>query len=99
LHSERTHAYDRGARLACGRTYEYENRRSHTRLHYNSCRANGSDRWAPKRKLIAYKGGKCELCGYARCEGALSFHHIDPTKSFTVAGSHTRIECTGTGVM
>ena len=29
---------------------------------------------------VAYKGGKCELCGYDRCIEALEFHHTDPTK-------------------
>jgi hypothetical protein len=27
-----------------------------------------------------YKGGKCALCDYRRCQRALSFHHIDPKK-------------------
>ncbi len=27
-----------------------------------------------------YKGGKCMLCGYKRCPGALEFHHKDPKK-------------------
>lgn len=27
-----------------------------------------------------YKGGKCELCGYDRCQDALDFHHKDPKK-------------------
>ena len=39
-----------------------------------------------KSILVARKGGKCERCGYCSCEGALQFHHIDPTeKEFTVA--------------
>ncbi len=30
-----------------------------------------------------YKGGKCEICGYCKCDRALSFHHLDPKeKSF-----------------
>ncbi len=30
-----------------------------------------------------YKGGKCEICSYEKCDRALSFHHINPkTKSF-----------------
>ncbi|MCC7004417.1 HNH endonuclease [Candidatus Nomurabacteria bacterium] len=30
-----------------------------------------------------YKGGCCEICGYKKCQRALSFHHIDPSlKSF-----------------
>ena len=27
---------------------------------------------------IAYKGGKCQLCGYAKFQGALDLHHINP---------------------
>jgi hypothetical protein len=33
-----------------------------------------------KKKCIEYKGGKCELCAYNRHDGALEFHHRDPTK-------------------
>ena len=33
-----------------------------------------------------YKDGKCEICGYDKCQRALSFHHIDPKqKSFGVS--------------
>ena len=39
-----------------------------------------------KQKAIDYKGGKCKICGYNRCNEALSFHHVDPTKKdFTIA--------------
>lgn len=39
-----------------------------------------------KHKLIEYKGGKCEKCGYDKYEGALQFHHLDPTnKNFTIS--------------
>lgn len=31
-----------------------------------------------KLKAIEYKGGKCEMCNYNRCPGAMDFHHIDP---------------------
>ncbi len=27
-----------------------------------------------------YAGGKCAVCGYAKCSRALSFHHLDPKK-------------------
>ena len=27
-----------------------------------------------------YLGGKCMICGYDRCPGALDFHHRDPKK-------------------
>ncbi|HEV2389345.1 MAG TPA: hypothetical protein VGS04_01340 [Nitrososphaerales archaeon] len=36
-----------------------------------------------KSRAIAYKGGKCILCGYDRCNAALEFHHLDRAiKSF-----------------
>ena len=36
-----------------------------------------------KRILVAEAGGRCAICGYDRCVGALHFHHIDPsTKRF-----------------
>ena len=30
-----------------------------------------------KAKAIEYKGGKCVLCGYDRCNAALEFHRLD----------------------
>jgi hypothetical protein len=40
-----------------------------------------------KLKLIEYKGGKCEICGYSNCSRALEFHHINPNeKDFTISG-------------
>jgi len=39
-----------------------------------------------KLKAIAYKGGKCEKCGYDKCPGAFDFHHLDPSeKDFGIA--------------
>lgn len=40
-----------------------------------------------RRKLrlmsLEYKGGKCSVCGYKKCNAALEFHHVNPkTKSF-----------------
>ena len=42
-----------------------------------------------KQKLIFYKGGKCQNCGYDKeCPTAYDFHHRNPlTKSFGI-GSH-----------
>ncbi len=31
-----------------------------------------------KLDAIAYKGGKCQVCGYDKCPAALQFHHRDP---------------------
>lgn len=36
-----------------------------------------------KSLLVEYKGAKCEICGYDKCQDALDFHHIDVnTKKF-----------------
>jgi hypothetical protein len=37
-----------------------------------------------KLKLITLFGGKCELCGYDRCQEALQFHHVH-NKEFGIA--------------
>ena len=38
-----------------------------------------------KKLAIEYKGGKCEICGYHKCDGALEFHHLDKDdKSFAI---------------
>lgn len=37
------------------------------------------------KKATEYKGGKCQLCGYNKCQRALTFHHLDPSqKSFEI---------------
>ena len=44
-----------------------------------------------KKKCIDYKGGKCELCDYNKCIGALEFHHKDPNlKEFGLAGAELK---------
>ena len=46
-----------------------------------------------KLKLVEYKGGGCEICGYNKCIEALEFHHIDETtKEFPVSGSTRSLE-------
>lgn len=36
-----------------------------------------------RRRLVEEAGGRCTLCGYDRCVGALEFHHVVPSdKSF-----------------
>lgn len=54
---------------------------------------NAEKRKRFKKILIDYKGGKCEICGYDKCQSALEFHHIDESKkSFAIsesAFSHT----------
>ncbi len=42
-----------------------------------------------KERLVEYKGGKCEICGYDKCIDALEFHHLDPKeKDFTLSSSN-----------
>jgi len=45
-----------------------------------------------KRLLVEEHGGQCKICGYNRYDGALDFHHIDPSqKDFAVsAGGFNR---------
>lgn len=47
-----------------------------------------------KRKLIQYKGGKCQMCGYSKpIPGAYHFHHRNPEeKLFGISGSTLGIE-------
>ena len=44
-----------------------------------------------KIRLVEYKGGKCERCGYNKCIDALEFHHLDPNeKDFGLSCGDTR---------
>lgn len=44
-----------------------------------------------KIKLVEYKGGKCEICGYDKCIDALEFHHLNPDeKEFGISCGDTR---------
>jgi hypothetical protein len=80
----------------CGRRYAYDYRRGHSKRQCNSCRSNRGGlegrrmRQALKRRMVAYKGGKCQRCGYDGCIAALCFHHVTDDKRFGVAGAHHR---------
>lgn len=46
-----------------------------------------------KLKLVEYKGGKCQCCGYSKCIEALEFHHIDTSnKAFSISGKSKSFE-------
>jgi hypothetical protein len=55
------------------------------------CTRCSSDAVSKRRRkvkaiLVEEAGGRCALCGYGRCVGALAFHHLDPQlKSFGLA--------------
>jgi len=39
-----------------------------------------------KEIALDYKGGKCQVCGYNRCQKALEFHHLNPAeKDFSIS--------------
>ncbi len=43
-----------------------------------------------KERAVAYKGGRCVLCGYNKCIWAMEFHHIDrANKIFNVSTGDT----------
>jgi predicted HNH restriction endonuclease len=43
-----------------------------------------------KQKLVELKGGKCQLCGYAKCITALEFHHKDSSKEGQISKIYNR---------
>lgn len=46
-----------------------------------------------KSKLVEYKGGCCEKCGYNKSEQALQFHHMNPNeKDFNISGRSYSLE-------
>ena len=74
----------------CNRPYHYERSKGHTKTKCGSCLVN-ERRHEVKRRAVAYKGGKCEICGYDRCLRALVFHHRNPKeKDLSVSGNHCR---------
>lgn len=49
---------------------------------------------ALKHQIVLYKGGKCEKCGYDKCEQALHFHHLNPDiKDFQISESYNLYGC------
>lgn len=63
----------------CDREYEYDRSKGHRKTVCNSCNVIKARRKL-KEKAVKYKGAKCQVCGYDRYIGSLSFHHLDPEK-------------------
>lgn len=62
--------------------------RGKTRWKCLKCETEAVQKRREKLKVmaVAYKGGKCQCCGYNKCTEALEFHHIDPEqKDFGIA--------------
>jgi transposase-like protein len=46
-----------------------------------------------KKKLVEYKGGKCQVCEYDKSLNALHFHHLNPNeKDFSISGKSLSFE-------
>ncbi len=49
-----------------------------------------SHRQKIKEKAVEYKGGKCEKCGYDKCNWAFDFHHLNSNeKDFNLSSNLT----------
>ena len=70
----------------CHKEYDYICHKGMTKQYCIGCVTTIARR-RNKAKMIAYKGGKCERCGYNRCNDVLCFHHKDPSiKELTLVG-------------
>lgn len=71
---------------------------SHIKLNKNKAKQTNSKsvilwRKRAKQKLVDYKGGKCEICGYNKCIEALHFHHRNSDeKNFSISGKSLSFE-------
>ena len=63
-------------------------------IYYENClRWKNKETRNIKQRLIEYKGGKCQICGYNRCQEALDFHHINQSeKDYTISGGTKSFE-------
>lgn len=74
----------------CGKLFE-PRQFGQTRIYCFECMPEGNMTGNKKMKMIKtwsieYKGGKCEKCGYDKCQAALDFHHKNPTeKDFCIS--------------
>jgi 5-methylcytosine-specific restriction endonuclease McrA len=61
---------------------EHSKRKDTKRLRCKSCQREDQKKHRDDKrdKLIAIKGGKCEICGYSKCNDALHFHHLRDKK-------------------
>lgn len=73
----------------CGREYKYHYRskQGHTLTKCNSCLVNGR-KYEVKKRMVEYKGGKCSICGYDKCNTALEFHHVDSDSKVSILGGY-----------
>ena len=71
----------------CGKIYVYDRKKGHRKVKCGSCMVV-TFRRKRKKKAVDYKGSKCILCGYKKCQDALVFHHLDSEeKEFGLSNS------------
>ncbi|MEK7550826.1 MAG: hypothetical protein AAB535_03525 [Patescibacteria group bacterium] len=66
------------------KTRKKETRTYKDRAHYLVL-AVAKRRRKVKELAINLKGGKCQVCGYNRYQGALDLHHVNGTKEFGIS--------------
>jgi hypothetical protein len=70
----------------CGREHTVKSRNTEC----STCRS-GRIRLEKKQKAVDLLGGKCQVCGYNKCNRALAFHHTDiDEKSFNLSWSWSK---------
>jgi len=75
------------------KSYITINKLSNAEIKQNNIDSVISWRKRTKLKLVEYKGGKCEMCGYDKFIQGLEFHHLDPNeKDFTISGKSWSFE-------
>lgn len=76
--------------LQCGKIFAYKEKGNRSKKICASCIVINWRRRL-KQRAIDYKGGKCIICGYNKCNGSLVFHHVDhEDKDFSVASGSIR---------
>ena len=74
--------------IQCNKEYIYNTKKGCSTKICTAC-TQKNKRERIKQKVLEYKGGQCELCGYNKCKGALIFHHRDPDKKeFNLSGNY-----------
>ncbi len=58
--------------------YRMADKRKYADRREELIRAVAKRRRKIKSMAIEYKGGKCQICGYSKYQGAFDLHHIDP---------------------
>lgn len=82
--------YHREWKLNNPRTKEQikeDNRRNYEKNGHTQAAKYKAESRVIKAKLVLHSGGNCVKCGYNKCQGALHFHHRDPSiKLFNING-------------